>query len=60
VTTYRAYLLNDENKIVWGEWIEAADERAALAEAKARCREGAPRIELWVGAKKLAETHCRD
>jgi hypothetical protein len=56
--TYRAYLLNDQGRITWGDWIEAIDETEALAKAKALCSEGTPNIEVWQGARKLAEDRC--
>jgi hypothetical protein len=56
--TFRAYLLNDEGRITWGEWIEAADEGEARAKAKALCSRGTPTIELWQGPRKLAEDRC--
>ena len=56
--TFRAYVLNDQGKIVWGDWIEAADENEALAKAKALCRHDSPKIEVWLGARKVSEDRC--
>ena len=33
--TFRAYLLNPQGNIVWGDWIEAKDETEARAKAQA-------------------------
>jgi len=60
VQTYRAYLLDEQDKIVWGEWIEAADEQQAVALARARRPDGAPRVEVWLGATKLVADPCGD
>jgi len=57
--TFRAYLLNDKGKIIWGEWIEAVSEDDAIAKAHALCKEGAPTVELWQGAHQLAEIPCK-
>ena len=58
--TFRAYLLNPQGKIVWGDWIEAADEEEAKVKAKALCREGAPTVELWQGPRPVAELSCEE
>lgn len=55
---YRAYKLNPAGRIVSGEWIEAATEREALLRAEALCDEGAPQVELWQGARRLAVLPC--
>ena len=56
--TFRAYLLNAQGKIVWGEWIEAASEEDAKAKAHSLCSEGIPAVELWVGGRHIAEIPC--
>jgi hypothetical protein len=56
--TFRAYLLDDKGKITWGDWIDAADELEALAKAKELCREDSPHVEVWQGAKKIAQDDC--
>lgn len=56
--TFRAYLMNAAGNITWGDWIEAADQDEAEARARALCGEGAPTVELWRGAERLAELHC--
>ncbi len=58
--TFRAYLLNDKGKIVWGDWIEAESEEEAIAIAHTLCTEGAPMVELWQGARPVAEIPCGD
>lgn len=57
--TYRAYLLDEQGKIRWGDWIEAVDDSDALAKAKQLCREGTPTVEVWQGTKKLGKEGCR-
>lgn len=56
--TYRAYLLNPAGKIVWGDWVEAPDQKAAEAKAATLCDGGTPTVELWQGARKLADLDC--
>ena len=56
--TFRAYLLNPAGKIVWGDWIEAADQAQAEAKARELCKEGAPHVELWQGREMLADVPC--
>lgn len=56
--TYRAYVLDPAGKITWGDWIEAADQREAEAKAKQMCDAGSPTVELWQGARRLAELEC--
>jgi hypothetical protein len=58
VPTFRAYLLDTQGRITWGDWIEATDEAEALEKAKALCREGVPTVEVWQGTKKVGEDHC--
>jgi hypothetical protein len=58
--TFRAYLLNAEDKIVWAEWIEARDLPEAEAKAKALCKAGAPTVELWHGERRLSDVPCAD
>ena len=58
--TYRAYLLDKNNKIVWGDWIEAASEEEAMVKAHALCKEGTPMVELWKGARQVAELPCHE
>lgn len=55
---FRAYLLNAAGKIVWGEWIEAADLAEAQVKAHELCREGTPTVELWEGSRPMAEVPC--
>ncbi len=56
--TYRAYLLNAEGKITWGDWLDAADEAEAEAKARELCAQGTPMIELWEGPRLVAELAC--
>jgi hypothetical protein len=56
--TYRAYLLTPMGKITRGEWIQAADQAEAEAKAQALCDPGVPRVELWLGSKRVAELPC--
>ena len=57
---FRAYLINAQGKITWGDWIEAASEEDAIVKAHALCKEGAPLVELWQGARPVAEIPCAD
>ena len=56
--SYRAYLLDSRGKIVWAEWLEAASEEEAKAIAHGLCKEGTPMVELWQGARPVAEIPC--
>jgi hypothetical protein len=58
VPTYRAYLLDPDGRIRWGEWIEAADQAEAERLAQAMCDAGTPTIELWQGRELLGELPC--
>lgn len=42
---YRLYRLDGAGKIATAEWVEAADDNGAIAEARARCKLGA--FEVW-------------
>ena len=57
--SYRAYLLDSHGKIVWGDWLEAASEEEAIAKAHTLCKEGTPMVELWQGARPVAEIPCK-
>lgn len=56
--TFRAYMLNPAGKIVWADWIEAADLSEAEAKAHALCRDGAPTVELWEGSRRVSDIPC--
>ena len=58
--TFRAYVLNGAGKIVWGDWIEADDLEEARRKAHELCDRGHPTVELWQGAKILAEVPCKE
>jgi hypothetical protein len=58
--TFRAYLLDTNGKIVWGDWIEADSEEEAITKAHKLCREGTPTVELWQGARPVAQIPCAD
>lgn len=53
---YRVYLLDEQDKITWGSWIEAADLEDATASAKKlyECR-----FEIWEGLTRLAVVPAR-
>ena len=51
---YRVYKLNPAGRIVSGQWIEADNETEACIRAQALCDAGAPQVELWQGARRLA------
>jgi len=56
--TYRAYLLNAKDEIVWAEWIEAENEQEARLKAHELCSKGKPVVELWQGARPIAKVEC--
>ena len=56
--TFRAYLLDKRGRIVWGDWLEAADLAEAKEKAGQLCREGAPTVEIWEGPRHLADLDC--
>lgn len=50
--TYRMYRLDGDGRISGADWIEAADDQAAISDA--RHQAGHSRFELWEG-KRLVE-----
>jgi hypothetical protein len=52
VASYRLYGLDGVRKVASGEWIEADDDRAAIAAAKERFGYG--RCEVWHGPRLVA------
>ncbi|MGZ3275721.1 MAG: hypothetical protein ACXU82_21285 [Caulobacteraceae bacterium] len=56
--TYRAYLVNREGRIVFGEWLHATEDSEALSEAHALCTEDMPKVEIWQGTRLIAEVPC--
>ena len=58
--TYRAYRLDDRRHIRSAEWVEAATDQAAIAEAEALCGPETPKVELWQATRKVEEIDCDD
>ena len=58
--TYRAYRVDALSHIRTAEWIDAADDEAAKAEAEDLCEEGTPKIELWQATRLVEEIDCGD
>ena len=58
VASYRLYGLDGVRKVASGEWIEADDDRAAVAAAKERFGYG--RCEIWQGPRLVARLDSRD
>ena len=50
--SYRLYFLDGASKVSSAEWIEAADQAAAIERASERC--ATHRGELWQGNKRIA------
>ncbi|THD60958.1 hypothetical protein [Phenylobacterium sp.] len=60
MTTYRAYRLDSRRHIVNGQWLEAADDEAAVDQAEELCEEGVPTIELWQATRLVDQIDCED
>ena len=58
--TFRAYCLDTDERIYYGENIEAADLESAISEARKLCNEtkrgSAHGIELWLDERRLFTT----
>jgi hypothetical protein len=60
MTTYRAYRVDRRNRIVKGQWLDAADDAEAKDQAQELCDQGAPTVELWQAARLVDEIDCED
>ena len=58
MTTYRAYQLDQRHRIKVGQWITAADDAEARAQAAELCEDGVEAIELWQAETKVDELDC--
>lgn len=57
--TYRAYRVDRRRHIQAAAWVEAQDDAAAKAQAKAElCEEGAPKVEVWQASRLVDEVDC--
>jgi hypothetical protein len=57
--SYRLYHFDRDGGILRGEWIEAASDESALAEAQARKHpELCTRCELWLRQRFISEFQC--
>ena len=52
-TSYRVYCYDESQKVVTSEWLDAADDEAAIAEAEARGF--ATKCEIWEGNRLVAK-----
>jgi len=53
VASYRAYILNEDGKIVRGEDVEAADDAAAIATGQGLLGDPAYGFEIWRGSELI-------
>ena len=60
MTTYRAYRVDQRNRILNGQWLDAPNDAEAKEQAEELCEEGAPTIELWQAARLVDEIDCGD
>lgn len=58
MTTYRAYQLDQRNRIKAGCWIEARNDDDAREQAAELCEDGVEAIELWQATTKVDEMDC--
>jgi hypothetical protein len=58
--TYRAYRIDERNRIKNAEWLDAPDDESAKEQAAELCEEGAPVIELWQSTRLVDEIECED
>lgn len=58
VSAYRVYQLNAAGKIVKADWIDAASDGHAEAEAAKLCQPGTPAVEVWLGPRRIAVLRC--
>jgi hypothetical protein len=58
MTAYRAYRLDERHRIKSGDWIDAADDTDAKAQAAELCDDGVTSIELWRAQQKIVEIDC--
>jgi hypothetical protein len=60
MTTYRAYRVDSQHRILNGQWLEAPDDAAAVDQAEELCEEGAPTVELWQAKRLVEKIDCED
>lgn len=57
---YRFYCLNEDNRIILGDYLEATDLDSAIRAAYEACRDhphfSSSRIEVWQGIRRLYAT----
>jgi hypothetical protein len=58
VVDYRVYRLNSADRIVAGDWIDAADDADAVRQAQAMCDAATPFVEVWQRHRKVARVSC--
>src|SRR5256885_11093051 len=56
---YRLYCLNAQGRISMAEWIDAADDRDAIRQARALNRD-AQKCEIWEGKRLVARLDSQD
>ncbi len=55
---YRIYKLNELDRIVSADWIQAETDHQALSVARSLCGEGAPSVEVWQLQSKIGLVSC--
>jgi hypothetical protein len=61
MTTYRAYRVDRQRRILSASWVEAPnDEQAKLQAAEDLCEDGVPTVELWQATRLVDEIACDD
>jgi hypothetical protein len=61
MTTYRAYRVDQQRRIMSATWVEAANDEQAKAQAAAElCDDGVPAVELWQATRLVDEISCDD
>jgi hypothetical protein len=61
MTSYRAYQVDGQRRILSAKWVEAAnDEEAKAKAADDLCEEDVPVVELWQATRLVDEITCED
>ena len=56
--SYRVYWLNQQRRIMRGDWIEALDDADAHRKATHLCDEDTAHVEIWEQARPVDEIDC--
>lgn len=61
MTTYRAYRVDRQRRILSASWVEAANDQEARAQAaEDLCDDDVPTVELWQATRLVDEIACGD